>query len=70
MLAVLQQMEDNTAVILTDRNYRVVVPAEMIPQGAQVGDKIYLELRTEVDSQAVEERMEALENEYLQTFFY
>ncbi|AOT72177.1 hypothetical protein [Geosporobacter ferrireducens] len=69
MLAVLQQMEDNTAIILTDRNYRVVVPAEMIPQGAKVGDRIYLELRTEIDNQAVEERMDALENEYLHTFF-
>lgn len=69
MLAVLQEMQDNTAVILTERNYKVVVPAEMIPAGAQVGDKIYLELRTEMDSQAVGERMDALENEYLQTFF-
>lgn len=41
----------------------------MIPAGAQVGDKIYIGLRTEMNSQAMEERMDALENEYLQTSF-
>lgn len=69
MIAVLQQIENNMAVILTEKNYKVVVPVEIIPMGAHVGDKIHVELKMETDEAMMHERMAELENEYISKFY-
>ncbi len=69
MVAKLQEIHGDTATIMTDKNYTVIIPVQMIPEGAKIGDRIYLECRAETNQETSLKRMIELENDYINRYY-
>lgn len=65
MLAIVQEVGQDTVTMITSQNYRVVVPSKMVSEGIHIGDQLYLQLQTECDEEVRFQRMIDLEKDYI-----
>ncbi|MBB6217730.1 transcription termination factor Rho [Anaerosolibacter carboniphilus] len=69
MVAKLHEINGDTATIVTEKNYTVIIPVQMIPQGAKPGDLIYLEFKAEPNHEMSFKRIIELENDYIHRYY-
>jgi hypothetical protein len=69
MVAKLQEIHGDTATIITDKNYTVIIPVQMIPKDAKPGDRIYLECKAEPNQETSFKRIIELENDYINRYY-
>ncbi|MDF2546056.1 MAG: hypothetical protein K0R93_954 [Anaerosolibacter sp.] len=69
MVARLHEIHGETATVITEKNYTVIIPIQMIPEGTKTGDRLLLEFRTEVNQETCFKRIVELENEYIDKYY-